>query len=113
MELLSALKSCDVFDIQINWKGESKGCVRYSEYLTDGNIEYANEDDDIPYGAEFIWGDSEHDAHSVYLSIEALKEARVEHGFCIVDGYTECGMPELSQPMRFRLFSTRPFKQSA
>ena len=109
MELLGALESCDVFDIQINWKGDEDGCERHSEFLCDANIFYKEEEEDA-HQIELRWGDSEHDVHSVYLSAKALNEARVKHGFCIVEGYTEVDMPELAETMRFRLYSTRPFK---
>lgn len=108
MELLQNLESCDVFNIQINWRNHDNCCDRSSEFLCDANIEYGNPDED-KHAIELRWGDSEHDVHSVYISAEALKDARIERGICVVEGYTEEEMPELSKPMRFRLFATRPY----
>ena len=110
MDLLAGLKTCDVFDIQINWDSDAGVCDRHSEFLCDANIFLADEGD--AHAIEIRWGNIEHDVHAVYLSADSLKGATIKQGLWLVDGYTEEELPELIEPMRFRLFSTRPFQES-
>ncbi|TNC80838.1 MAG: hypothetical protein C9356_11990 [Oleiphilus sp.] len=109
MELLNALKACDVFDIQIGWNAETEDCRRVSAPLSDQNIFYGDTNEPEQAAIELSWGDPTHDVHSVYIAASDLEHASVEDGYCTVQGYTEEELPDFKQPMRFRLSRRVPF----